>query len=155
MVNKDLKGTTIRGIPDSVGKMAVDLYGTVEGTDIVREYKYHKPFQDIIDDLEPNMDTFLGYVVCHTQEGPLQGLRVVDGVQTMTNDLVLVTGLGAQNGVYAVTTGAWVRYKEVLPYQLISINRGLVYAGTIVKKLPNGTSEIVKLADSPLWSVIL
>lgn len=155
MLNKNVKGV-VRSIPNSVGKTAVDVYGIVEGTvDVIREYKHNRPLQDLIDSMTPNVDVFVGYVVAYTQEGPLEGLRVVDGVQLSINDTVLVTGLGERNGIYRVNLGPWTRLVEVEPYQLVSINRGAYYAGTIVKKLPDGTSEIVKQQDNPMWSVIL
>lgn len=145
-----------RSLAAWVRKIAEDMYGEYHDDPcFIRPYMREEPLQDLVDGREPTEDVLIGTVKVYTESVPLSGLRIIDDVQLGENDTVLVAGLGDRNGIYRVKLGLWERIYRLSPFQVVSINLGTVYGGSMLKKLPNGTTQIVKKPDRPTWSVIL
>lgn len=99
-------------------------------------------------------DTIVGTVAAFTTDGPISGLRTIDGVTLKVDDKVLVVGaIGIDDGIYLVKTGEWVKTIAVVDRQVMSIDYGLIYGGTMIKVM-SGTWEIVKKSEQTKWSII-
>jgi hypothetical protein len=85
----------------------------------------------------------------------LTGYRTIDGVTLRDGDKVLVTGQGELNGVYIAKEGQWVRMLKVMPNQVVSIDEGIEYGGSMQKKLANGATTTVKNPERSKWKVFI
>lgn len=99
-------------------------------------------------------DILIGTARVYTTTLPLSGLRTIDGITLEENDKVLVAGNGELNGIYIVEVGDWVRELEVEAYQVVSIDEGNVYGGSMQKKRSNGTTQTVKKPERARWKTI-
>lgn len=102
-------------------------------------------------------DIFIDRTTVYTNTLPLIGFREIDGVTLKPNDTVLVAGLGQeQNGIYIVgENGEWVLVTQVQPNQVISIDDGIEFGGSIQKKLSDGTTKMVKIPERQKWKVFI
>lgn len=112
---------------------------------------YHKI--DNIEELIGQEDIMIGTARVYTTSLPLSGLRTIDGVPLNVGDRVLVVGNGELNGIYIVEVGDWIRELEVEVYQVVSIDEGRIYGGSMQKKLVNGTTQMVKKPERAKWEI--
>lgn len=106
-----------------------------------------------IDEAIKEHDVLIGTARLFTTTGPMKGRRTIDGVTLSEGDKVLVTGQGALNGIYIAKEGQWVRMLEVKPNQVVSIDEGFEYGGSMQKKLENGATTTVKNPERSKWKV--
>lgn len=109
-----------------------------------------------LDEIGSKVDIMIGSVNVFTKEGPFAGFRTIDGHTLQESDTVLVVGNASDNGIYIVNTGGvWQRIQEVEPFQVISIDNGIVYGGSMQKKMKNGTTLQVKNPERSSWRVLI
>lgn len=108
---------------------------------------------DHIEETGGAKDILIGTARVYTTSLPLSGLRTIDGVPLNVGDRVLVVGNGELNGIYIVEEGDWVRELELEPYQVVSIDEGRIYGGSMQKKLVNGTTQMVKKPERAKWEI--
>lgn len=130
------KGSVLSLLGDRIEKIAAILNEFEERTNLFEEY-----------------DVLIGTARLFTTTGPMTGYRTIDGVTLREGDKVLVTGQGVLNGVYIAKEGQWVRMLEVKPNQVVSIDEGVKYGGSMQKKLANGATTTVKNPERSKWKV--
>lgn len=100
-------------------------------------------------------DILIGTVTVFTTVGPASGLRDIDGIQLVENDKVLIVGDALlTDGVYSVKPSTWEFWKSIEDNQVISIDSGLSYGGTMLKYKNTGVVEVVKKSEQTKWSSI-
>ena len=98
----------------------------------------------------------IGRVSVYTEEGPFSGFRTIDGHTLQEFDTVLVVGNGSRNGIYIVNRGGiWQRIREVEKFQVVSIDNGIVYGGSMQKKMEDGITKMVKKPERSAWRVLI
>lgn len=101
--------------------------------------------------LDPG-DTLIGTINLFTTQGPKYGLRVIDGVETAPNDRVLILGaVGIQSGIYGVTSGDWTLISTVTEGQVVAVDSGTIYGGTLIK-ITDNSFMIVKKSEQVKWN---
>jgi hypothetical protein len=96
-------------------------------------------------------DSLVGTVKYYTDVGPAFGLRVIDGYETVLGDTVFVYDIpNGIVGLYAVTAGNWTKLSNVFNKQVVSIEHGVNYGGTMLKAL-DGSVLIVKKSEQTKW----
>ena len=99
-------------------------------------------------------DTLIGTVRLFTNVGPISGTRIIDGVETVPGDKVLIVGAaGIDNAIYTASSGAWTKLVNVEDSQIISIDDGAIYAGTMLK-VNSSSVIIVKKSELTKWSAL-
>lgn len=112
--------------------------------------------EDIIENKESEVDIMIGAVSVYTEEGPFAGFRTIDGHTLQKSDTILVVGNGSSNGIYSVNTdGVWQRIQKVETFQVVSIDNGIVYGGSMQKKMEDGTTLQVKNPERPAWRILI
>ena len=96
-------------------------------------------------------DSLVGTVKYYTDIGPAFGLRVIDGYETVSGDTIFVYDIpNGIVGLYAVTAGNWTKLSNVFNKQVVSIEHGVNYGGTMLKAL-DGSVLIVKKSEQTKW----
>lgn len=113
--------------------------------------------EEIIDNKETEVDIMIGVVTVMDTTLPLSGFKTIDGVTVESKDRVLVTGLGKEhNGIYEVNeNGTWKLLQEVKPNQVVSVELGYEYGGSLQKKEHNGVTVMVKKPERTQWRVLI
>lgn len=115
----------------------------------------HSIYKALITSTSGTGDTLIGTVNLFTNVGPISGTRVIDGIETSPGDKVLVVGAaGIDNAIYTVSSsGTWPKLINVEDSQIISIDEGALYAGTMLK-INSSSVIIVKKSELTKWSTI-
>lgn len=101
-------------------------------------------------------DVLIGTVKVFDNEGPLEGLRVVDDIQLVESDKVFVSGVPLElDGIYQVSSGPWSLLTGLDENQVVSIDVGGLYGGTMLKYISAGVVEVVKKSEQTKWSRII
>ena len=109
-----------------------------------------------LNDRIDQVDIMIRRVSVYTEERPFAGFRTIDGHTLQESDTILVVGNGSDNGIYIVNTGGvWQRIQKVEPFQVVSIDNGIVYGGSMQKKMENGTTLQVKNPERSSWRVLI
>lgn len=96
-------------------------------------------------------DSLIGSVRLHTLSGPAFGIRVIDGKETQLGDRVFIYDpANLVVGVYAVTAGTWTKLSNIYNKQIVAVEEGTVYSGTLLKVL-DGSVLIVKKSEQVKW----
>jgi len=84
--------------------------------------------------------------------------RTIDGVATSVDDIVLLMNQNnpAQNGLYLVKSGSWVRTGDITPGMIITVQEGAVYGGQsiVLSTADPITVGTTNLTFSPLRMVV-
>lgn len=112
---------------------------------------------ELADTIRSEVDIMIGVVTVMETELPLNGFKTIDGVTVKRKDRVLVKGLGKEyNGIYEVNeNGTWEFLQEVKPNQVVSIELGHEYGGSLQKKEHNGVTVMVKKPERSHWRVLI
>lgn len=102
-------------------------------------------------------NVMVGTATVFTETGPLTGFITVDNHTLKENDTVLVAGHGvALNGIYQVNSdGTWNRTTTIEVNQVVSIDSGHVFGGSMQKKMYDGTTLMVKKPERSSWRVFI
>lgn len=101
-------------------------------------------------------DIMIGRVNVYTESKPFSGFRTIDDYTLQTNDTILVVGNGKENGIYRVNeNGVWQHIQKVETFQVVSIDSGTIYGGSMQKKMDDGTTLQVKNPERSAWRVFI
>jgi hypothetical protein len=119
-------------------------------------------YYDTVDEIYKNLynfsgtsgDELVGTVTLNAEDGPTYGLREIDGVQTVVGDKVMIVNVtGLDNAIYSVTETAWTKVVNLSDNQVISVDKGVTYGGTMLK-LVSGVLVVVKKSELTKWNYI-
>jgi hypothetical protein len=109
-------------------------------------------YRSLINPSDALGDTLVGTVKVFTDTGPTYGSRVIDGIEVLNDDKDLVVGaIDVDNGIYTVSSGNWTKNKDVDDREVISVDDGRVYGGTMLR-IDSGAVMIVKKSEKVKWA---
>ena len=134
-------------------------YGVYLGTKVNGEFKLTK--LGLVTDEEKALwsgaslgDVLAGRVQFYKEGGTPYGLGAIDGITPVAGELVLLTGTGANDGVYQVNSGAWTKQPNIRVNQVLSVDKGFTHGGSMFKLTEYGTYTLVKKPERSTWIVL-